>query len=214
MKILCLANSFKESGRCLAGIQLNAYYQPVMNGKRPVWIRPICNTQHGQIPTYLCDHISILDVVEIGNVKMVGSSYQSENVNFDESSLEIVRSMDKNILRDNLFDNNSMKAVFGNSGKAVAQKNIDKINHSLMFVKTSYYQAYQKKYDDREHSQIRLQFQYNNNIYDLPVTDPKFLTLYGENSKILDNADEIFLVLSLGVPFQGWYYKLVATVIY
>src|SRR5690554_138633 len=135
MRILCLANSFKEGGRCLAGIQLDENNRPIMSGSRPVWIRPTCNTEHGQVPTYLCSNISTLDIFEIGNPEINGTGYQSENTSFNQNSLRVIGSVNKNVL-DDLCDNNSLRIIFGNRGKAVPEDTIQRINHSLMLVKT------------------------------------------------------------------------------
>lgn len=213
MRILCLANSFKEGGRCLAGIQLDENNRPVMNGSRPVWIRPTCNTEHGQVPTYLCSNISTLDIFEIGNPEINGTGYQSENTSFNQNTLRVIGSVNKNIL-DNLCDNNSLRIIFGNRGKAVPEDTIQGINHSLMLVKTSDFQIIEREYEDREYPQVRLTFRYHGYLYDLPVTDPVFLNQYERNSEILEDVEEIFVVLSLGVPFNDWYYKLVAAIIY
>ncbi len=74
---VCLANSFKEGGRCIAGIEINGNNCILINNK-PKWIRPISqSTEHGQVPTYLVSHIKLLDIVEIDIIKIVPDDYQS-----------------------------------------------------------------------------------------------------------------------------------------
>jgi len=38
-RFVCLANSFKEGGRCLAGIVLDNNNKPVIENALPKWIR-------------------------------------------------------------------------------------------------------------------------------------------------------------------------------
>jgi len=88
------------------------------------------------------------------------------------------------------------------------------MNHSLMLIKTSIFQITEKKNKYRDHPQIRLTFRYHGSLYDLPITDPLFLLQYEKDSSILDQKKEIYVVLSLGISFQDWYYKLAASIIY
>jgi len=155
----------------------------------------------------------LLDIVEINNALNNGKGYQSENTIFDDNSLNPVGSLDISIL-DDLCDNGRLNLIFGNRGKALPEDVIQRMNHSLMLVKVGDFEIIERKYEGREHPQIRLSFEYNNDQYDLPITDPVFLKKYAKNSKLLNDKKEIYIVLSLGVPHKDWYYKLVAGIIY
>jgi len=215
MKILCLANSYKEKGRCLAGLLLDDNNSPVLQNDRPVWIRPVCKTEHGQIPNHLCSNISLLDIVQINNPKIVGKGYQSENTIFDDNSIRKVGTIDSDVLND-LTDNGRFNLVFGNKGRALNEGAIQKLNHSLMLVRTNEFEVIERerKYDDREYPQIRLTFKYANHSYDLPITDPDFLDKYAKYSTLLNDKIEIYLTLSLAVVHNEWYSKLIAGIIY
>lgn len=213
MRILCLANSVKQGGRCLAGIQLDNNNHPVIQNNRPVWIRPIVKSEHGQLPGFLCSKISPLHVIEIDQAAINGTGYQSENTTFKEDSLKVVGSINTSVL-DNLCDNNALRIVFGNRGKAVPKEKIQRMKHSLMLVKTSDFQVTEKENAYRGRPQIRLTFRYHENLYDLPITDPLFLIQYEKNTEILDQTKEIYVVLSLGISFRDWYYKIAASIIY
>ena len=197
MRIICLANSFKEGGRCLAGIQLDQNNVPILENNRPKWIRPICNTEHGQVPNHLCQHIAIRDIVEFDNAAVNGDGYQSENTTFNENSLNVVGAYHGNL--DHLCDNDHKTIIFGNRGAAVSQDTIDRANYSLMLIRLEEFEISERKYEDREYSQVRIVFRYNGNRYDLPITDPTFLHRYGNNAEILEGVDNILLSLSLGV---------------
>jgi len=211
MKLLCLANSYKEKGRCIAGILLDDNNNPILNNNNAVWIRPVCKADHGQVPNHLCENIVPLDIIEINGTNNVGTGYQSENTSFDESKILSMGKANRNIL-NNLHSQTNL--IFGNRGKALPEDTIKTLNHSLILVNLTEFEIVEKEYEDREHPQVRLNFSYNNNSYDLPVTDPIFLDSYNNNKTILNNKNDIDVVLSLGVPYKDWYYKLVATIIH
>lgn len=209
---VCLANSFKEGGRCLAGIELDANNNPRIENGNQKWIRPICNTPHGEVHTHLVSHINILDIIELEVTNYPEEkNYQSENANFRENSIRVVGQFNRNRL-DSLCDNRNL--VFNNRGKAVSEEAIGKLTYSLMFIKTNQFEVVEKTYDDNpDRPQIRLIFSYNGNQYDLPVTDPVFLHHYQTNPDFLEECNELFLCLSIGVIWNAWYYKLVAGII-
>jgi hypothetical protein len=67
---------------------------------------------------------------------------------------------------------------------------------------------------DYDKSKLRLQFKYSDTAYDLPITDINFADKYHKDNKILEQSTDIYLTISLGIVFEGWYYKLVAGIIY
>jgi len=210
IRFVCLANSFKEGGRCVAGIILDENNNPIFDNGNPKWIRPICDTAYGEIPTHLAINISLLDIIEIETLSYPNlNSYQSENVLF-ENSLCVIGQYDKSKLNV-LYDSNRL--IFGNCGKAIAEDKINLHNHSLMFVKITDFEVLQRTYDDSPKSQIRIKFTYCGNQYDLPVTDPVFLQKYQSGSKFINAYNQIDMTLSIGVMHNGWYYKLIAGII-
>ncbi len=211
MRILCLANSFKTGGRCLAGILLDENNTPILEHNRPVWIRPICDTDHGQVPKHLCEHFRLGDIIELNNTVNVGEGYQAENTSFDEKSLRKVGEYSSSITP---FCENSFRFnLFGNRGGAVIKDQIDKINYSLSLIEVNKFEIVQRSYEGKEHPQIRMKFTFQGAEYDLPITDPAFLERLNKKPHILGDTDSIFLTLSLGVEHEGWYSKLVAAVI-
>jgi len=211
VRFVCLANSFKEGGKCVAGIVLDENNNPIFENENPKWVRPICNTVYGEIPSHFVANINIFDIIELEPLYYPNShSYQSENVLFMENSFRVVGKYDENNLNV-LYS--SDRLIFGNRGKAIAQDNINRQNHSLMFIKTTEFEAYKKTYDDSPKSQIRIKFTYYGFQYDLPVTDPVFLKKYQISTQFLNAYSQMNLTLSIGVEHEGWYYKLIAGVI-
>ena len=84
---ICLANSYKRGGRCLAGIEIT--YSPegkweiARNGNgSPHWIRPIADTQFGEIPNYCANCIKLLSVIKLTGVKDCPKCVHSEDVHY------------------------------------------------------------------------------------------------------------------------------------
>ena len=211
-RFVCLANSIKEGGRCLAGIELNKNNEPIIVNNRPKWIRPICKTQHGKVYTHWVTHIKLLDIVEIEITGIPPKlTYQSENVFFKDDNLKIVGRFQRDKLND-LCDNHYY--VFSNWGKALSTTEIESLDYSLALLKVDHFEIVEKLYaDNPDKRQIRLQFGYNEITYDFPVTDPVFLQLYQNNFRILNLINSLFLCVSIGINFNGWHYKLVAGII-
>ena len=211
-RFVCLANSFKEGGRCLAGIELDAENNPRIANGHPKWIRPICNTPHGEVHTHLVSHINILDIIEVEITNYPETNnYQSENAYFRENSIRVIGNFKSNEL-DILCDNQNL--IFGNRGKAVSEEAIRNTSFSLMFIKTEAFEVIEKTYEDNPNkTQIRLVFNYKGNQYDFPVTDPVFLHHYQTAPDFLEDFDQLYVSLSLGIEWKGWYYKLVAGII-
>jgi len=211
-RLICLANSFKEGGRCIAGIELDSNNIPVFVNSIPKWIRPVCNTEHGEIPNNIAQPFKILDIIELDVTGLKPESYQSENVTFNETSIKTVGTFERNKLV-NLCDGRSL--IFRNKGKAVSLDAIGTLNHSLMLASVNQFEVTQKIYEDKPgKSQIRLVFTYNDNRYDFPVTDPVFLHRHQGNPDFLVGAAQVYLCLSLGIAWEGWHYKLIAGIIF
>ena len=211
-KFVCLANSFKEGGRCLAGIELDANDNPVIVNGRPKWIRPVCNTEHGEVPNHIAEAFQILNVIELDVTGNRPEGYQSENVIFSEGTIRTVAYF-ANYHLVNLCDNANM--ILGNKGRAVSQESIRNLNHSLMLINVNQFEVTQKVYEDNpDRPKTRLAFTYRDTRYDFPVTDPAFLHRYKNNLNLLRGVNQLYLTLSLGIKWEDWYYKLVAGIIF
>ena len=208
---ICLANSFKEGGRCLAGIELDNNHNPILISGRPKWIRPICDTHHGEVPTEIAHSFRIMDIIELEITGSPAKTYQSENILFNAGSIKTIGNYTSSLT--DLCENRNL--IFGNRGKALSKDYIGNLNYSLLFISVTTFEVSQKSYEVRNsRPQVRLVFTYNGNQYDFPVTDPVFLYNFQQNPEILDNVDRLFLTLSISVEFENWYYKLVGGIIY
>jgi hypothetical protein len=218
MKItfICLANSKKHGERCIAGIELeknsNNQWREIRNEDgKPKWIRPISSGENGQIEEKLVKDVHIFDVVEIDLIQRMPNGYQSENVLFNTTSLQIIESIkpQKTTLERLITTDND--CLFDNRGKAIPIEKIDRLQNSLCLISI---QNPICRFDDIKY-QFRLAFDYNGVNYDLPITDYKFLKsrVRKENEPIILN-EQIYACVSVGIAHKDWHYKLVAGMIY
>ncbi len=208
-RFVCLANSKKEGGRCLAGIELDNRSKPINEARQPKWIRPICKTQHGEVPEYLVRHIGLLDVVEIDTTdNPEKKGFQTENVFFRIKSINVIGQFRAAEIASLC---SGERLIFGNSGKTLSEQEIADLSYSLVLIKTDKFDVRQAVFEGKY--RLRLVFTHCGNEYDLPVTDVAFIIQYKANPGCLADVHGLFLILSLGIKFNDLYYKLVAGII-
>ena len=209
---ICLANSFKYQGRCLAGIEItlsrSGYSIVSKEDGTPKWIRPVSRAKNGELSVLETQNMNMLDIIEIEIVEECPNNAQSENV-FYSSLKRSGKKIEQNAHNLNELCDNIHSKIFFNKGRAVPADIFQQSNHSLMLVKT----LNSVFYND-EKSKLRVKFSFSGIEYDLPVTDPAFIN--DMQVKGLDNInaiDDYYFIISLGEEFDGWHYKLIAGVI-
>lgn len=137
---ICLANSKKHGERCIAGIELekngsNQWREIRNEDGFPKWIRPISDSEYGQVEASLVKDIHIFDIVEIDLIQRMPNGYQSENVLFDTSSLQIIESIKpkKTTLERLICTDND--CLFENRGKAICVEKIHLVKNSLCLIR-------------------------------------------------------------------------------
>lgn len=213
IRFVCLANSYKPGGRCVAGVVLDHRNNPIfLKSGLPKWIRPISDAEHGEIYEGLVSHIHLLDIIEIEVVGYVGNGYQSENATFQEDSIRVVGTFDPKQLYD-LCEERPL--LFGNRGKAVHLDKISLLHHSLAMVRVREFDVIEYATEiDPDKKRIRLSFSFKGIPYDFPITDPVFRRNYQNNPTFINDKSELLLTLSVAIPLdEEWYYKLVAGII-
>ena len=210
-RFVCLANSLKEGGRCVAGIELDANHHPVFHNGLPKWVRPVCPTDHGEIPIQHAIAFDLLDILEMNVTGSKAAGYQSENVSFDPPFVK-VGTFKMNGLA---FLSDKRNTLFGNYGKAISVESISELDHSLALLHTrQLHTEFRSTEGRRNKPQLRAGFEHHGTYYDLPITDPIFRERLLDNPHELDDREDIYLCVSIGIPWEGWHYKLVAGVFY
>ena len=208
---ICLANSYKRGGRCIAGIEIDSDNNIIYNKDgNPQWIRPIANTQYGEIPNNEAECIKILSHVGLSNVEDNPRNVHRENVLYDSMELVSSKILPHTKFLNELVDK-THKSIFGNHGRAVSVDLASELDYSLMFIHVQDARAYID--ESRERTKNRMCFVYNGAEYDFPITDPMFLEKFMKNPEQFTIIPNAYLTLSLGLEFEGWHHKLVAGVI-
>ena len=87
---ICLANSYKRGGRCIAGVEIDIDSNNHWNVKQnsngsPKWIRPIAHaTEYGEIPEDEAHLLPLLSVVRLTEVIPCPNMAHSEDVNYKQ----------------------------------------------------------------------------------------------------------------------------------
>ena len=213
---ICLANSYKHGGRCIAGIEV----VPQSDGSlgivrhddgRPRWIRPVSMSANGEIPNHLAESFKIFSLVKLTDVEPCPDNAHTEDVHCTRMEIcPFELSPTKDFL--NQLIDTQHQAIFYFRGKSIPTTIIDRLDYSLMLIHPDNACAYCD--EERENSKYRMKFTYNGSNYDFPITDPVFLEQFKKSPDCYADLDGVYLVLSLGIAFEGFHYKLVATVLF
>lgn len=211
--ILCLANSYKHGGRCIAGIEVSLQEGQLSINKSsygiPIWIRPVSNRAAGEVPLSDAIGIKVLSVVKIVNACYAGSGSHSEDYYYAKLQLLDTLNPSDEFLKK--YTDTWHNCIFGNKGRALTPDAFQNGDYSLMLIRTEGSEIY---LDTRYTPKPRIKFNYNGNEYDFPITDPEYLNrLRLDDSLYRSGYGVLYIVASLGVIHDGWHSKLAATII-
>ncbi len=221
-KIICLSNSIKISGRCIAGKE----YIGTNPGD---WIRPISCREFCEISETEREYengqtAQVLDIIKIPCKEHKPSGCQCENYLIDDnyywekegefSFNKLVTLLDE--VEGNIWVNN-YSSYYGINDRIPIDLS-DLQDSSLLMIEPTELQIVVRSEGEEfgnAKRKVRGFFIYNNQEYFLSVTDPivKREFLGRPNGEYtIDNPK--YLCISLGEEFQGYRYKLIATVFY
>lgn len=216
--LVCLANSRKTSGRCVAGKEL------LDNGKVGNWIRPISKRKTHELSEQDRQYkngqdVKILDIVQIYFIQPLPQPHQKENHIIDESyywhQMESLSWSDVITLIDNpnsLWCNGFSSYSGINDRVPVGQE--DGISLFLIKPSTINLIVGNKAPQFTSKRSVRCEFIYKHDSYCLSVTDPVVERAYLAKDDGLYSIDNCILCISLGDQCTGYYYKLVAAILY
>lgn len=212
--LVCLANSRKPGGRCVAGLE-------IAEDVPPGWIRPVGPPPIRAVSVadqLLADHTDtkLLDGIEVGLVAPEPFGYQRENWRIDPAhSWQKVGQADWGILQQ--LEQNPAKLWINGYSSARGQN--DKVpehlatdlTSSLLLIHVARVDLLVYDYWDKR--VVRAQFQHRGVAYALKVTDPVYESRYGPHLGS-HSLGEAFLTVSLAeVHTDHFAYKLVAGII-
>lgn len=211
--MLCLANSYKHGGRCIAGIEVTLIdnkFRIVRDANNsPKWLRPISHNFAGEVPNEHARFINVLSIIKIAGVEYAGMYSHSEDVYYQSLTVHSNVRPSHSVLNHCL--DNYHSTIFGNKGKALTPECFQRGDYSVMLIRAENPEVYVDK--RFENPKPRLKFIHNGNNYDFPITDPIYLERIKLTNKGIGKLSEVYLVLSLGIEHEGWHSKLIAAII-
>ena len=214
-RILCLANSRKGGDRCIAGREI------LSDGRPGPWVRPVSSRANDAVSEYERQYQDgseprLLDVVDVPVIKAHPSEYQSENWLLDPGRRwERIHGVAHADLA-RFADREASLWVSGHSSYEGENDRIPfsiaiRLSSSLRFIRVEGMELSVQTHDSGR--RVRGRFRYGRTGYSLRVTDP----VCEELCMPLDDGDypigESYLTVSLGEPYEGYSYKLIAAVI-
>ena len=218
-KIICLANSRKHAGRCVAGKETD---------KPNRWVRPVSSKATGELSeddmSFPKSHVlRPLDIVQICMLEARPQSYQSENYAIDQGVYWTFNG--KALFSDVLSLVDQSSGTLWHNGSSsyhgihdrVHTDEIQMLSHSLKLVVVDdlviRVLAEQASFGNNK-LRVRGFFTWGSVRYGLSVTDPEFEDNYRSGGHGEYQLGRAVLCLSLGEIYSdGYAYKLVAGII-
>jgi len=221
---ICLANSFKYGGRCIAGIEIRLSadektFRVVTEDGEPKWIRPVQRgAEHEEIAEETARNIRILDVIELETTDFCGTDCQCENVYFHR--MRIVKSLpfSPKVLQALL---SKREAVLHSDERFLTHEEYRANRGSLMLIEPVEPEIIreEKITEDGKHvPKYKARFTYKGTEYLLPVTDPRYLERMEGYSNVplvgkFDTGTFFFTISMAAEPWNDKHYKLLAGII-
>lgn len=207
MGVVCLANSYKHQGRCIAGIDQ-------LSGE---WIRPISNLDDGRIPVnsslIKVEEVSMLDVVDIPfDSSAIRTGYEVENRSYIDLPWQIVGKADP----ATLLHYCEHELLYADYGKAIPFDYLKQRSpvRTLQLIEVK--SLYCKKNDSGKWKGVIADKKYNFYNVELSITDPIALEKLNRGESL---GTHCLLCMSLSQPFTPFSstaqfcYRLVAGII-
>ena len=223
-RMVCLANSRKMSGRCLAGKELLL----VEGGRSRIggWIRPVSARPSEEVSEHERQYEDgsdprLLDIIDVPLLRHHPKTYQQENWIIDNQRYWTrVGHIDPDKLNqftdsESLLWTNTSSTYNGRNDR-VPQNTSMGLRDSLRLLRVNglllSVSAPGEVFGNYRRS-VQGRFLYNGSDYWLRVTDPNYEREYLQRPNGDYQISECFLTISLGELYQGHSYKLIAAII-
>ena len=219
-RIVCLANSRKHSGRCVAGKELRS------DGTPGSWLRPVSDRPSEEVSEHERQYKDgsdpqILDIIDIPLKNPAPKTYQSENWVLDPehywTRVGQAKWKDLEMLTDDpdvLWLN--VSSTYSGLHDRVSERDANELEDSLYLLHVEDLKirvfAPGAAFDNPKR-RVQADFEHRGVHYQLWVTDPVVERKYLAKDDGDYEIGECFLTVSLGEPHKGDCYKLVAAVI-
>ncbi len=219
-RIVCLANSRKLTGRCIAGLEWSE--EQVIGS----WVRPVSARENQEVSEYERQYSNGNDprVLDIINIPVIGpqpKDHQSENwlLNPDyywEKVGEFSRSALSELVAPIAPLWIDGQSTYHGQNDKVSLESIGSVADSLRLIHVGRLDL--AVFNPGEafgtpKRRVQGQFTHGGTEYKLWVTDPQYERAYLAKPDGTYGIGECYLTISLGEPFKGAYYKLIAAII-
>lgn len=219
-RIVCLANSRKEGDRCIAGKELLA------DGSPGGWVRPVSAREDEAVNErerqYADDaEPRMLDVVDVPVLRAQSKGYQQENWLLDPGRRwKKVRRLTPDVL-PRLVDPvgplwiDGCHTQHGRNDRVPVACTVS-LASSLRLLRVGKLEldVFAPRIAQGDFKRrIKGRFRYNEEEYRLWVTDPAYEQTYLNRPNASYALGDCYLTVSLGEPYQGYAYKLIAAIV-
>lgn len=218
-RIVCLANSRKPSGRCVAGLE-------IAGSDRLGWIRPVSSRPHQEVSEYERQYEdgsdpAVLDTIDVPLIRHVPDAFQQENWLLDPGyywqKVGVISWRDLLSLPDPVeplwVDGHS--TYHGRNDK-IPEHIAAALGSSLRLIHVTSVQlrvfAPGAAFDNPKR-RVQARFNHASARYALWVTDPRYERRFLAQPDGTYGLGECFMTISLGEAFDGATYKLGAAII-
>ena len=211
---ICLANSLKRRGRCIAGIEVTIDHEHWMVVRKadgtPRWIRPIDRTtEFGEILIDEARTVPLLSIVTLEDVEPIPQQAHQEDVLYSRMKVIGRASDSAAILR--LFEDCLHRVIFYGTDRAIDVPTYNAADHSLMFIHAEAADVVADVRDDK--TRYRMLLTFKNVTYDLSVTDPDYIDALNTGRASVGIQSDLYVTLSLGLVYEERHHKLIAAVV-
>jgi hypothetical protein len=216
--VVCLANSRKYSGFCFAGKEISP------NGFGS-WVRPVSAREKGELSDLeiSLDNNEIPKLLDIVTIKFKGHRphlYQSENYLISCAQWKWKKKLNPSLVPE-LCDDvpqlwiNGYSSFRGFNDRIPYELATKKISSSLVLVKAEELIVQVVEGKTNCSKKCRADFSYRRNKYNLAITDPRIEEWCSTKQfGCYPCRKTPYLTISIGEPFEGYCYKLVASIIF
>lgn len=218
-RIVCLANSRKLSGRCIAGREL-------VDGSAAGWVRPVSLREHEEVSEHERGYENgedpvMLDVIDVPVLEARPRTFQSENWLLDpEYYWSKVGRLEPSDLTD-YVDNEgplwlNVRSTYAGQNDEIPIGQANGLSSSLTLVhvpevRIAVFSPGQAFGNPKRRVQAR--FMLGGDDYRLWVTDPDYERRFLAQANGDYDLGPCYLTVSLGEPYGDYVYKLVAGIV-
>lgn len=218
-RIVCLANSRKLLGRCIAGCE-------VQEGGSSAWIRPVSDREHEEVSEYERQYENgsdpvVMDIIDVPLKEPRPKGYQQENWLIDADAYWVkVGTVSWDDLEEYAVTDGTLWIngyhTFHGVNDVIPVDVAATVQSSLKLIHVGSLDLHVFKPGEafgNPKRRVQGRFTFAGNSYSLWVTDPNREKEYLAREDGVYGLGESYLTISLGEPYNGNCHKLIAAVI-